>query len=71
LLAKNVNDNAGYLRQRGEFFAGKPAPTGAASHSELRRLEVSAERDCCKVCLDSHCPHRVNNHDINHQPLHR
>ncbi|AVJ21937.1 hypothetical protein CLM72_09345 [Pseudomonas sp. MYb193] len=31
LLAKNVNDNAGFLSERGarEFFASKLAPTGA------------------------------------------
>ncbi|AZE88193.1 hypothetical protein C4J97_1478 [Pseudomonas orientalis] len=30
LLAKNVNDNAGFLHERGayEFFASKLAPTG-------------------------------------------
>ena len=31
MLAKNVNDNAGFLSERGarEFFASKLAPTGA------------------------------------------
>ncbi|PMX04945.1 hypothetical protein C1Y18_29385 [Pseudomonas sp. MPR-R5A] len=41
MLAKNVNDNACFLNQRGacEFFASKLAPTeGDVRHKKCRRL---------------------------------
>ena len=44
-------------RKKEAMLAGKPLSRAGSLPQGICVADLSVERDCCKVCLDSHCPH--------------